>query len=197
MSDVLTFWLDNKHASGTKIAQHGEQLLVSYRERFYVVVSGSALMKGGKALRFSRTTLPGIWKKILNGVTTPVEPPQVLNTDVLIRPPVIRKIRVKKEQEERVMPEATPVVTNTDIPLTSVKRPAQKPAKAPKKSDGKPAPQSAVSAECPYCHQKHEVSVEKGRSGKPFFLTCTKCQSEFAVRLVQVTMYQAQVAGFQ
>jgi hypothetical protein len=197
MTDVLTFWLDNKHASGAKIAQHVEQTLVSYRERYYVVVNGSALMKGGKALRYSRTTLPGVWKKILAGSTPPVEPSPALNTDGLINPPVTRKIRVKKEQEVRFMPEVTPVVSNTDMPLISAKRPAEKPPKAPRKSDGKPAAQTAVSAECPYCHQKHEVPVEKGRSGKPFFLTCTKCQNEFAVRLVQVTMYQAQVAGFQ
>jgi hypothetical protein len=197
MTKVVTFWLDNKHSSGTVIGQHGDQMLVSYREKYYVVLNGSALMKGGRPLRYSRTTLPANWKKILNGQTPPVEPSKAVDPDLLISPPVTRKIRVKKEQEVRVMPEANPVVTNTDTPLTPVKQPVVKPPKAPRKTDSKQAGQTQVSADCPYCSQKHEVPVEKGRSGKPFFLSCTKCQNEFAVRLVQVTMYQAQVAGFR
>jgi ssDNA-binding Zn-finger/Zn-ribbon topoisomerase 1 len=62
---------------------------------------------------------------------------------------------------------------------------------------GRPAIQSVVAAECPYCNQKHEIPVEKGRSGKPFFQACSRCANDFAVRFVQVSIYQAQVAGFR
>ena len=37
---------------------------------------------------------------------------------------------------------------------------------------------------------------EKGKSGKPFLLVCSKCNGDFAVRFVEVTIYQAEVAGF-
>ena len=60
-----------------------------------------------------------------------------------------------------------------------------------------PPPQTSVSVDCPYCKQKQEISVEKGRSGKPFFHSCPKCREEFAVRFEQVTVYRAQVAGFR
>jgi transposase-like protein len=52
-------------------------------------------------------------------------------------------------------------------------------------------------ANCPYCNARHEIQVEKGKNGKPFFMACSKCKSEFAVRFVPVAMYQAQVAGFR
>jgi len=94
------------------------------------------------------------------------------------------------------MPEAPAEVKAPDIPVSSRKQPAEKAPKAAKKTETKQPVQTAVSADCPYCNQKHEIPVEKGRSEKPFFLLCTKCKNEFAVRFVQVTMYQAQVAGF-
>jgi transcription elongation factor Elf1 len=69
--------------------------------------------------------------------------------------------------------------------------------KAPRKIEAKPAIQLPVVANCPYCNARHEIPVEKGKNGKPFFTSCNKCKNEFAVRFVQVTVYQAQVAGFR
>ena len=66
-----------------------------------------------------------------------------------------------------------------------------------KKTREQATAQTMVSAECPYCSHKQEIPVEKGRSGKPFFNSCIKCRNDFAVKFVQVTMYQAQVAGFR
>ncbi|MBI5484513.1 MAG: hypothetical protein HY888_08630 [Deltaproteobacteria bacterium] len=66
-------------------------------------------------------------------------------------------------------------------------------------TDVKPirAIQTSVAANCPYCNHKHELPFEKGKNGKPFFVACTRCNTEFAVRFVPVTIYQAQVAAFK
>jgi len=63
--------------------------------------------------------------------------------------------------------------------------------------DLKPVVQTAVSANCPECNFKHEFPLEKGKSGKPFFTSCTRCKAEFAVRFVPATIFQAQVAAFR
>ena len=57
--------------------------------------------------------------------------------------------------------------------------------------------QSVVAATCPYCNHKQDLPFEKGKNGKPFFATCARCSTEFAVRFVPVTVYQAQVAAFK
>ena len=57
--------------------------------------------------------------------------------------------------------------------------------------------QATVGTSCPYCNHKQELPFEKGKNGKPFFTACPRCSSEFAVRFVPVTMYQAQVAAFK
>lgn len=196
MADVVTFWLDNKNAAGTKTAQHGDQMLVSYRDRFYVVKGGAAVMKGGKPLRYSQTSLPGLWKKLQSGEVQIPDAAILVTTVVAEKPTVTRKPRVKKVKEVSIMPEAPAEVKSPDILVSSRKQPAEKTPKAARKAETKHPVQAAVSADCPYCNQKHEIPVDKGRSGKPFFLLCTKCNNEFAVRFVQVTMYQAQVAGF-
>jgi len=68
--------------------------------------------------------------------------------------------------------------------------------KAPKKVKSKPDSHSPVIANCPYCNTRHDVPIEKGKNGKPFFMRCSKCKNEFAVRFVQITIYKAEVAGF-
>ena len=78
-------------------------------------------------------------------------------------------------------------------------KPAPAAAKKTAAADTKPVKivQAVVAATCPYCNHKQDLPFEKGKSGKPFFVTCTRCNSEFAVRFVPVTMYQAQVAAFK
>ena len=72
-----------------------------------------------------------------------------------------------------------------------------RPPKTIKKSDAKPDVQTVVTTTCPYCNHKNELPLEKGKHGKPFFIACARCSHEFAVRFVQVTVYQAQVAAFK
>ena len=57
--------------------------------------------------------------------------------------------------------------------------------------------QTVVAATCPYCSHKQDLPFEKGKNGKPFFVLCVRCSTEFAVRFVPVTLYQAQVAAFK
>ncbi len=196
MAEGVTFWLDNKHATGLKAASFGDQLLVAYRNRFYVVADGAATMKGSKALRYSLSTLPAAWKKILQDesasafVLTSTEPA------ITAKPPVAKKAFVKKENEESLMTESTPAAS----PDTPVEKPQQSSRKTPKtagKSEENPTVRTSLTVECPYCAHKQDISVENGSNGKPFFQNCANCNCDFAVRFVAVTTYQAQVAGFR
>ena len=167
------------------------------RDRFYIIRNGTALMKGGRPLRYSQTTLPATWKKALRGDPPQTEVSTSMELEKPAKPTITKKPSVKKEKEVSVMPELTPAEPTPSAPPIQSQQPAQKRTKASRKNEGKQAAQLVVSADCPYCSQKHDIPVEKGRSGKPFFHNCTKCQNDFAVRFVQVTMYQAQVAGFR
>lgn len=78
-------------------------------------------------------------------------------------------------------------------------KPPQSAAKKSAAADIKPVKivQAVVAATCPYCNHKQDLPFEKGKNGKPFFVACVRCSTEFAVRFVPVTMYQAQVAAFK
>ncbi len=48
---------------------------------------------------------------------------------------------------------------------------------------------------CPYCNHGAEAPPAR-KDGKPFFVVCGKCSGEYAVRVVPVTIYRAEVAAF-
>ena len=207
MSETVQFWLDNKMSTGTKVAAVGDQLLVSYRDRFYVVVNGAALAKGGKAQQFSKTSLPALWKKALKGIL-PVQPDTLTAADEEILPlaTTTTRARVKKDKVPPLVSVAseapTPPPTPAALPPSS---PAQgssgtalpKQQKPVRKAEPVQAAQESAAAECPYCGHRHDLTLDKRKNGKPFFVSCTRCAAEFAVRFVQVSVYQAQVAGFR
>ena len=194
MSEAISFWLDNKTASAQKIAEIGDQLLVDYRGKFYVIVNGTAVMKGSRPLHYSKSSMPAIWKKAMRG-EAPAVMPSDPEDDILPMASVTKRVRMKKEKEPAPMPDTTPAtLQQTDVPKAAATPKSHRPAV---KTETKPAPQTIVPAQCPYCSQKHEIPVEKGKNGKPFFVTCSKCSTDFAVRFVSVTMFQAQVAGFR
>ena len=114
------------------------------------------------------------------------------------------------EIEEPVMPEPTQV----ELPCVVPEKKPKQSRKAPKAvSEAAPSSeavtvsntavavttsaQSTVPVECPYCSHKQDLPFEKGKNGKPFFVLCVRCSTEFAVRFVPVTLYQAQVAAFK
>lgn len=195
MSESVQFWLDNKMSAGIKAAEIGDQQLVVYREKFYVVEKGAARMKGGKPLHYSKSSMPLIWKKALRGESPPPADLYPPPDDALPEPSVTKRVRVKKEKQPSPTPTEETIMAIE--PVRPEAPPQGKPPKLSRQSAGKPAAQASVAANCPYCNQKHELSLEKGKQGKPFFVSCTKCQAEFGVRFVPVTIYQAQVAGFQ
>jgi hypothetical protein len=194
MSEVISFWLDNKTASAQKIAEIGDQVLVDYRGKFYVIRNGTAVMKGSKPLHYSKSSLPAIWKKAMQGGGLTIMPSEP-EDEILPMVSITKRVRVNKEKEAAPMPDTTPsTLQQSAAPRTVTAPKSHKPAT---KSETKSAPQTVVPAQCPYCSQKHEIPVEKGRNGKPFFVTCTRCTTDFAVRFIPVTMFQAQVAGFR
>ena len=209
MSEVVSFWLDNKMSSGTKVAQIGSQTLVSYREKFYVIEDGDAQSTGSRPVHYSKSSMPSVWKKAMRGIT-PLADTNALSGDApLPLGTQTKKVRRKAEKPlaEDInlspLPDFKPSQTelNTqeeELAPAAAKVMNPKPAKKAdlKPAALKPALQASVTANCPYCDQKHVLPVEKGKNGKPFFTLCSKCSNEFAVRFVQVSIYQAQVAGF-
>jgi hypothetical protein len=202
MSEPVQFWLENKMSAGIKVAAIGGQVLVVYRERYYVVEKDAAQMKGGKPLRYSLSSMPLVWKKALRGDVLPAEVLMVPADDALPEPTTARRERAKKESRP-VLParpaagEPAATAAPAQTPVSS--RPAG-PARLPgniKTTEIKPAAQTSVSVCCPECRFKHDLPLEKGKNGKPFFVACARCKAEFAVRYVPVMVFQAQVAGFR
>ena len=186
MSEAVSFYMDNKNCVGKIAVTIGDQSLVIYRDRYYVLRDGTAQSKGGKPLRYSLSSLPMPWKRALKGE---VQLPAALAAETAPVQKTSKQARTKREKP--VMPEPIPE-TVTPVPE---KQPV-KAAKSARKGD-KLSAKAPVIANCPYCKTCHEIPVENGRSGKPFFLACSKCNGDFAVRFVEVTIYQAEVAGFQ
>ncbi len=196
MSEPVQFWLDNKMSAGIKVAAIANQTLVVYREKFYVVEKDAAHSRGGKALRYSRSSLPTIWKKALQGEIPPPEGLIVPADDALPTPTTTKRERIRKAVPQPVEP------------APSASKPSAVPARTPsasmptstgstKKMIIKQVTQTTVSANCPECNFKHEFPLEKGKNGKPFLTACIRCKAEFAVRFVPATIFQAQVAGFR
>ena len=152
-------------------------------------------MKGSKPLRYSLLSLPAVWKKALRVDPSVADAHIIMEMDKPAQSTVIKNTPVKEANEISVMPEPTPLAPSA--PTIQPNQQVIKARKATRKSDANPAAQTVVATECPYCGQKHEIPVEKGHRGKPFFHSCTSCKNDFAVRFVQVTIYQAQVAGFR
>jgi len=200
MSESVQFWLDNKMSAGIKVAAIGDQALVVYREKFYVVEKEAAQSRGGKALRYSRSSLPVIWKKALKGETPAPEGLVVPPDDALPQQTTTKRERVRKEPppaaeparavSQPPAPPAAPTVKPRPAGTTTSPR-------STRKMDIKPVAQTSVSANCPECNFKHEFPLERGKNGKPFFTACLRCKAEFAVRFVPATIFQAQVAGFK
>ncbi len=189
MSESVSFWMDNRNCAGTKVAVIGDQALVLYRDRYHVVKDGAAQTKGGKTLRFSSSSLPSCWKRALKGdVIQPVTDLPGKNSALRNHPPKRERRKVEKTTMPELQQEATPE--------KSEKTPSQN-KRTSRKAGSKQAIQPPIVAHCPYCNVRHDISVEKGKIGKPFFMSCIKCGNDFAVRLVQVIMYKAEVAGFR
>jgi hypothetical protein len=197
MSESVQFWLDNKMSAGIKIAAIGEQVLVAYREKFYVVEKDAAHTRGGKPLRYSNSSLPAIWKKALRGETLSAEALIMPADDALPVSTTTKRVRVhKKNPPSDLTLTEVQLVTSDQTVVHSSSVNNSKSVRSLKKVGIKPLSQATVATACPHCNHRHELPLEKGRNGKPFFMTCDRCKTDFAVRFVPAMVYQAQVAGF-
>src|SRR6185369_1084421 len=138
MSEAISFWLDNKTVAAQKIAEIGDQALVDYRGKFYVIINGKAVMKGSKPLHYSKSSMPAIWKKAIRGEMPTIMPP-TSEDDIMPMVSVTKRVRMKKEKESAPMPDTTPsTLQQVDAPK-SVTSP--KPQKPVKKAEAISAPQ--------------------------------------------------------
>lgn len=200
MAEAVTFWLDNKVSSGVKVAETGDQTLVCYRDKFYVVEGGAARMKGSRPLHYTRSSLPAAWKKAMAGNQPPAAAIPPGENATLPRTAATGKERPSMEKPAPTGEDQPETVSGAEL-LRQTSPPPAAPARskarpAAPKSAAKPEAQTLVVAACPYCNHNNELPLEKGKNGKPFFTACTRCQRDFAVRFVPVTAYQAQVAAF-
>ena len=102
MEETITFWLDNKICSGFTVAEIGTQTLVSYRDKYYIVVRGAALMKGVRPLHYSKTSMPLLWKKAMKGILpAPIEPIEHSEDEFL-------PITTSTKKERQPMKKSTP-----------------------------------------------------------------------------------------
>lgn len=192
MEETITFWLDNKICSGFKVAEIGTQTLVSYRDKYYIIVRGAALMKGVRPLHYSKTSMPLLWKKAMKGILPPPVATIEHGDDDFL------PITTSTKKERKPM-QKNPVAAESSEEQPQAVKPAQSAPKRAPAVESKPVKivQTTVAATCPYCSHKQDLPFEKGKNGKPFFTVCVRCSTEFAVRFVPVTMYQAQVAAFK
>ena len=198
MEEAITFWLDNKISSGFKVAEIGGEMLVSYRDKYYLIEGGAAKMKGVRPLHYSKTSLPTVWKKAINGIL-PLLTTAVAQLEEENLPAAATTTKKERSKMQKTSISAT---DRSDFQMQGEK-PQQTALKTSAHSkaftDVKPirSPQTAVVTNCPYCNHKHDLPFEKGKNGKPFFVACARCSIEFAVRFVPVIMYQSQVAAFR
>jgi len=197
MEEAITFWLDNKICSGFKVAEIGRQTLVSYRDKFYLVENGAARMNGVRPLHYSKTSMPLLWKKAMKGIL----PPPVASIEYAEDEFLPVTTSTKRERTAMQKNTISAAEISEDQPYAPKPAPAAPKRSAAAKSSTETKPvriiQAVVEATCPYCHHKQDLPFEKGKNGKPFFVTCARCSSEFAVRFVPVTLYQAQIAAFK
>lgn len=217
--DTVRFWLDrNKQVYGLVNAKSDEEILVLYQSRYYVVRGDAAVLKSGRPVRFTASSLPTSWKKILEGVpeegVLPLMEPDSTSSKSNVGAalcPVSTENRTEEEAVSLVF-ESPECVKDTERggmdmhnegqgqEVVETKEEAKEVTVAPKrtkKGESAKAPKGEpVAFECPYCGHKGEVLHGRKEESKPFFHTCERCTGEFGLRIVPVTIYQAEVAAF-
>jgi len=143
--------------------------------------------------------MPAIWKKAINGETTQPAAIRIQSEEALPMASSTNKPRAKKKTPHSASFAQTEIQVPASAQPLAQSQPASeaKPPKSSKNKELKTVTQATVATHCPNCNHKHEIHLDKGKSGKPFFMPCARCKTEFAVRFVPVTVYQAQVAGFR
>jgi len=214
--DTVRFWLDrNKQVYGLVNAKSEGEMLVLYQSRYYVVKGDAAVLRSGRPVRFTTSTLPASWKKILEGVpedgvlplmepdSTPpksndIVPPCSTQTEYrdeeLTRSAGGETAKIIQDIERKSAMENEPQVQGGEG-KAEVKDTPDVPKKT-KRGEGKSHKVcEPIAFACPYCNHGAEAPPAR-KDGKPFFHVCEKCSGEYAVRVVPVTIYRAEVAAF-
>lgn len=204
MSEPVRFWLDNRLHDGSRVAEIGEQLLVEYGEKYYIVVDGVARMKGSKPLCYSKLSIPTVWRASMAGTPSPHSAPRDAVADDLpgaggglAEGAAAKAAGVPPATDDGQLPERPARPSAAAKASGRSSQPSD--SKQPRPGKGEPIQlaQEFVEAKCPYCGHRNEIVLDRSRRARPFFVPCDKCAGEFAVKLVQVLAYQAQVAGFR
>ncbi len=105
---------------------------------------------------------------------------------------------LRPAKEKEITPAVPEEKKADEKALATAAAPSRRERKTEGKSttEGKPAKATEpITFACPYCNLRIESTHPK-KDPKPFFVTCSKCGGEFGVRIVPVTVYQAEVAAF-
>lgn len=206
---ACTFWLDNRQVTGVTVAEYGQEKLVEYSKRIYVIKD-----KNPNKKHYTQSTLPAFWKKIMKGET----PPPPSQAGMKARTPKkaaaagVEKPAAAQKQEEG--PPAAPAAAAAPPPGRRNARPAkpkevakaappvEKKPTARRKAPPSPTPSAANPDNitwlvCPYCQEAELISVLEQEVGKAHIRACRSCKKEFGVRIVPKTTYHAETAAFQ
>jgi hypothetical protein len=215
--DTVRFWLENRQVYGLVNARVEGEQLVSYKNRYYVVRNNAVVIENGRLQRFTASTLPAAWKRVVNGVPQSGTLP-LLDTDSTLSKSnnvtalcstttdrrsneaeahqVLDSMEDNEETERVVVTMIDGEAQGQEMENKEKEKDAPVAAKRAKKGEGAKVPKGEpVTFECPYCGHKGEAPPVR-KDGRPFFTICEKCQGEYAVRLVPVTIYRAEVAAF-
>lgn len=213
---AIRFWLQDRNVVGEAIAKsnNDSSQLAEYQGRLYVIRDDAAVPIG-RSLHFTRNTLPLNLKRVFG-----LAPPRPEKTS---KKKVSRSEQAKSipsESSPIISIEDSPPRSGIEPEKETravlsqekkTKEAANNPEKrkrmsAPRKLDRKAHP---IEIDCPYCKNANGFQVKPegdkfvvsdGKKSRveesAFFLQCAKCKEMFAVRLIPVTTYSAQVAGF-
>lgn len=190
-----TFWLKDRQVTGVIIAEYGGETLVEYAKRLYAVKGKDPGKK-----HYTQSSIPAFWKKVMNGEAPPPPREKKAKSSKAAPPPVAPKKETPPFPTEAAAsaprksrtPKAKPAPTEVASPVAA--RPAAKRKVAPVpplKSE------NVAFFDCPECGQPQGVDASTVKVGKAFIRSCVKCGKEFAVRLIPVTTYRAEVAAFK
>lgn len=214
---AVRFWLQNRNVVGVSVAtSENEGTLAEYQGRLYVVRDDAAVPVG-RSLQFTRNTLPLNLKRAFGLV--PPRPDRTSKRKTSRKSESAKPIPCEPitdishegpaSEKESVVEKETRAVSQEPGVKEAIDKPEKRKrsAPAPRKLDKNAHP---IEVECPYCNGANSFQVKPEgdkfnvSDGKKirveesaFFLQCSKCKEMFAVRLVPVTTYSAQVAGFK
>lgn len=214
--EPIKFWLKDRSVTGLVVARSPEEgILVDYRGKLSVV-KDDAVVKVGAAVQFTRNTLPIGMKRAFALVPEKARK-ATRKTDVSQQIPASEPEELQATKGEVEMKKGLEVKPGAEQPAATPVKPSAE-EKAPKRQKVKRSPllqmndSCQVECVCACCKAVKVISVRPTSGGSkfeitqgkvvsevnnPFFIMCDVCKGEIAVKLIPVTTYIAQTAGFK